>query len=566
MDSSVSLALIVATLASLWSTLKGGGDTYYDSVTMFVFFLLLARFVERRLRDADLIALARLEDGLPEFVTALREGNWTRTPRDQVLVGDRLRVAAGEAIAFDGEIADGKSAVEESVFTGESVPRTVAPGDAVYAGTVNREATLDINITSSYRDSRLAALANDVERARGEKPPYLQLIDRIAARFVAFILFAATATFLAWLAIDSSRAVWSALAVLVVACPCALSLATPAAIASATAWLRKRGIMVRGEFGLLAAADADTVLIDKTGTLTETRLAIDNIVLATARTELADPDTAREYILSLAAGLQQVSSHPAARPFHTLQAAPGIERVQVVAGAGMTGFIAGSPAEATQLRLGSLDHCRALAPDLPDPPDDSHYWIALVDDHGWLAWIGLSETLRTGASGTIAQLKSLGLSVELLSGDSEARVRNIASQLDIPFRGALSPGDKLVTMQNLQRQNHCVIAIGDGLNDAPLLTAADASIAVAGATALAQTQADFVVLEDDLQRVTTIVNAARAARRIMRQNLWWAAGYNLLGIPFAALGYVPPWVAAIGMSLSSLIVVLNALRLRRLRS
>jgi len=603
MDSSVALALLIATAASLWSTLRGGGETYYDSVTMFIFFLLLARFAEKRLRDADLIALARLEDGLPEFLTVWRTDAWCRAPRDQINPGDRLRIAAGEAIAFDGEVIEGESAVEESVFNGESIPRSVISGDTVFAGTVNREATLEIRVTSSYRDSRLAALAQEVERARREKPPYLQLIDRIAARFVAFILLAATTTCLAWLWIDADRAVWSALAVLVVACPCALSLATPAAMAGATARLRREGILVKGEFGLLAAAEASRVVIDKTGTLTQTELVIDTAFL--------NRGVSQEEAISLAAAMQQASSHPAAKAFHHLPTEHNVERVQVIPGAGIEGWCPGS---GQNLRLGSEAFCRELALDLPPPPDAHHYWIALVNEAHWLAWLGLAEHLRTGAHTTITQLQTLGLAVEILSGDSPARVQAIAQQLSMPianaskaasktafteqvpvgiaadqgedstqriqtavantathslphsalgWRGALSPSDKLAVLQQYQQQNETVLAVGDGLNDAPLLSAADASVAVAGATALARAQADFVVLEDDLTRIPVLIRGARAARRIMRQNLWWAASYNLIGIPFAALGYVPPWVAAIGMSLSSLLVVLNALRLRR---
>ena len=553
MDSSVALALLVATVASVWSTVTGGGDTYYDSVTMFVFFLLLARFIEKRLRDADLIALAQLEDGLPEFVSVLKDKQWQRTPRDQVAVGDIIRVAAGDAIAFDGEVVTGCSAVEESVFTGESVPRAIAPGDPIYAGTANREASIDYRVASHYRDSRLAALANDVERARAEKPAYLQLIDRLAARFVGFVLLAAVLTFIAWMLIDPSRAVWSALAVLVVACPCALSLATPAAMAGATAWLRNHGVLVRGEFGLLAAADGSEILLDKTGTLTRTELVLDRVFLA--------QEAERERVLSLASALQQFSSHPAAHSFHGLETAKDVGQVEVVAGAGMQGLLNSGE----ELRLGSDAFCRERAPAMPAAPDQRDYWIALIRGDTWLAWIGLTEALRPGADRAVRSLQESGLHVALVSGDSDARVAAIANALAVDHRAQMTPRDKLDYLQTLQREGKTVLAVGDGLNDAPLLTAADASIAVANATALARAQADFVVTDDDLNRLPMIVQAARRARAVMRQNLVWAAGYNLLGIPFAAFGFVPPWVAALGMSLSSLLVVLNALRLRRMR-
>ncbi len=555
MDSSVSIALLLATIASLWATLSGGGATYYDSVTMFVFFLLLARYLEKRLRNADLIALAQLEDELPEFVSRWQSGDWLRCPRDQVVAGDLIYVAAGEAISFDATVNKGQSAVDESVFNGESLPRNVSKGDSVYAGTVNREASLELEVSAGYRQSRLAALANDVERARQEKPLYLQLIDRLAARFVALVLLAALITAIVWLRVDPNRALWSALAVLVVACPCALSLATPAAVASATAWLRRRGVSVRGEFGLLAAADASTVFIDKTGTLTETTLAVGQLITA--------PSLAREQALALSAALQQVSSHPAARAFHNIAPLSGVTDIQVVAGAGIKGCWQALDGTQREVRLGSLGFVSDLAANTPPPPDDEHYWVGLGDSVGWLAWIGLSEHLRLGASDHLNRLKAMGYSVTIVSGDSHTRVAALANKLALPYRADMTPTDKLAYLQQEQAAGTTVIAVGDGLNDAAFLGAADASIAVAGATALARAQADFVITDNDFGRLADIVGIAHKARSTMRQNLLWAALYNILGIPFAASGMVPPWAAALGMSISSLLVVANALRLRR---
>lgn len=557
MDSSVAIALSVATVASLWATVNGGGDTYYDSVTMFVFFLLLARFVEKRLRDADLIALVKLEDSLPEFVNLLKDDQWQRVPREKINIGDRLRIGVGDGISFDGLVLSGYSALEESVFTGESVPRSAGPGEKVFAGTVNQEGNLDIEVLAGFRESRLAGLVSDVERARLEKPPHLQLIDKIAARFVGFVLLAAAGTTLAWWLIDPSRALWTGIAVLVVACPCALSLATPAAVASATARLRGLGIRVRGEFGLLAAAEVDSVLIDKTGTLTQTQLDVSKVVHA------AQID--RDSVLGLAAALQQFSNHPAAQAFHQLPSRTGVSDVELVPGAGVTGrWSPDNGSEDHHLTLGSLNFCSTRVDDLPPPPDTDHYWVALVSDRQWLAWIGLSESLRPGGKACIEGIRALGLDILMLSGDQTARVAAIAQQLGIPYRAALSPEGKLSILTAMQSQGQRILAVGDGLNDAPLLGAADASVAVAGATALAKAQADFLITDDDLSRLPLILAYARTTRRIMRQNLVWAASYNVIGIPFAALGYVAPWIAALGMSLSSVLVVLNALRLRRM--
>lgn len=553
MDASVSLALLLATSASLWATFTAQGDTYYDSVTMFVFFLLLARFVERRMRDSDLFALAHMEDELPEFVAVRRDGQWQRTARAQLEVGDCARIVTGEALAFDGTVIAGHSTVTEAVFNGEALPREVGPGDAVYAGTINQEGTLECKVTSHYRDSRLAALSADVDTARRAKPVFLRMIDQIAARFVAFVIAAAAVTAIGWWSVDSSRSLWTALAVLVIACPCALSLATPAAMASTAAWLRQRSVRVCGEYGLLAAAEASHVLIDKTGTLTDTDLSIGAVRIAQGQQ--------KERVLALAAALQQSSSHPAARPFHALDSSPDVEHVHIVAGAGVEGQLEGKT-----LRLGSDAFCRELAPSLPPAPNHHEYWIALTLNDQWLAWIALSEQLRPGAQACIDRFKQLGLGVTILSGDRSTRVAQIAETLGVEWRAPLTPRDKLAQLQACQAQHQRVIAVGDGLNDAPLLGAADASIAVASANALAKAQADFVVVDSALEHVTEIVEAARRGRRIMRQNLFWAGAYNVLGIPAAALGYVPPWAAAIGMSLSSLLVVINALRLRGVAS
>jgi len=558
MDSSVALALTVATTASLWATFSGGGDTYYDSVVMFVFFLLLARYTEKRLRDADLMALVHIEDSLPEFVNLRKEQGWCRVPRHQIVEGDIVRVSAGEAIAFDCDVIEGETAVEESVFNGESLPRAIKPGDRVYAGTVNCESTIDLQVGANYRDSRLAALASDVERARQEKPVFLQLIDKLASRFVAGVFLAALGTAIFWSWVEPANALWTTLAVLVVACPCALSLATPAALAGASARLRQVGITVHGEFGLLAAADASDMLIDKTGTLTRAQLVINTIQ--------ANGVIAPKTVLEIAAALQQFSSHPAARTFHGYPSQIHVDQLNDVPGAGIEGYWqdeSQSGNSRKQVRIGSLQFCRELCPALPNPPDREHYWIGLVSNQDWLAWIGLSEELREEAPKTIAKLKSQGLTIAVLSGDTHARVKAIAQQLSLSYQAGCQPRDKLHALKTLQSQGHIVIAVGDGLNDAPFLGAADASIAVTDATALAKAQADFVVTEGSLTSIPRIIEVAHKARQVIRQNLMWAGSYNLIGIPFAAMGYVPPWLAALGMSVSSLIVVLNALRLRR---
>jgi Cu2+-exporting ATPase len=481
----------------------------------------------------------------------MRTGQWTRVPRATINIGERIRIPTGEAVAFDCEVLRGESLIDEAVFTGEALPRRVQPGDALFAGTVNRDASIEAEVNSSYRDSRLAALQERIATARRGKPKYLRLIDRWAAQFVSFVIIAAALTALGWATIDPERSLWTALAVLVVACPCALSLATPATLASATAWLQQRNIWVHGEYGLLAAPNVDLLLIDKTGTLTDT-----NLTLAQVHTS---PRLSKTEALSVAAAIQQFSQHPAAKPFHQHPAAAGVDAVEAVPGRGMVAQWRGR-----QLRLGSYEYCAELG-SIPATPDDSHYWVALADSEGWLAWFGLGEALRPDAVALMDAVRQRGIDVKIVSGDRNTRVAAIAEQLGVEFQGGATPADKLAIIRDAQSKKRTVLAVGDGLNDAPFLGAADVSIAVANATALTRVEADFAIDEARLDRIITILEISDQNRRVTRQNLLWAASYNLLGIPLAAVGWVPPWLAAIGMSLSSLLVVLNALRLRRYR-
>ena len=554
MDTSVALALLLATLASLWATWSGRGETYYDSVTMFIFFLLLARYIERRLRDADLLALVQAADELPEFVAVLRDGHWERRPRNDIAVGDTLRVTNGEAIAFDGLLTGGPGSVDESVFTGESLPRQVAQGDPLYAGTINTGNSLELVVGSTYPESRLAALAADVEFARSEKPAFVRLVDRLAGRFIAFVLLAAAVTCVVWLFVSPEKALWASIAVLVVACPCALSLATPAAVAAGNSRVQQQGVRVRSETGLLAAADVSYAVVDKTGTLTDTQLVLDTLQ--------THPEADDEATLALAVSLQQFNNHPVARAFEGRSSSHPVADIEAVAGSGITGRDLKSD---LRVRMGSENFCRELAPSLPPCPDRSFYWVALVNERHWLAWIGLSESLRTGAEALVEGLRSRHIPIEVLSGDVPARVSPIADHLKLDFRAAQKPTDKFERLKDLQHQGERVLAIGDGVNDAPLLGAADVSVAVATAAAMAQAQADFVIVGPSLKKVPELLAVAKKTRQITRQNLIWAASYNSAGIPLAALGYVPPWAAALGMSISSLLVVLNALRLRRVK-
>ena len=552
MDLPVALALGLAFAASAIATVQGAGDVYFDSVTMFTFLLLLARFAERRLRYRDALAWQDTEQALPDAVSVHRDGAWRIGARSALLAGDRVLVRAGDTIPIDGRVESGTSAVREDSFSGEALPRRVSPGDSVYAGTVNSDDALELRATGSYADSRLAALQRSIDRARLGKPALAQMADRLASGFIAAVLLAAAVTALIWWHVDASRALWVALSVLVISCPCALSLATPSALANAASALRRAGIIVNGENALESLASSSHALFDKTGTLTEAGFVL-------RRIETLDSATTAAAAAALAAALQRYSNHPVATAFATRTADPRPCDIRSIASAGVEARLQGRT-----LRMGSDAFCREIAPRLAPQPEHALYWVALVLEDRPLAWLGLEDRVRREAAAVIARLQHAGLECGLLSGDASRRAARLGRRLGLQrAHTGLSPQDKLAHVAQLQAAGARVLMVGDGLNDAPVLKQADVSIAVAGATDLARAQADFVLETGNLRQVLCVHGMARRTRGLIRQNFAWALGYNALGIPLAAAGWVPPWAAAIGMSLSSLAVVANAARLRR---
>jgi Cu2+-exporting ATPase len=552
MDLPVALAIGLAFSASALASIGNIGAVYFDSVVMFTFLLLLARFIEKRLRYRDALAWQDAEQTLPDAAQVWRSGRWSTVARREIQVDDRVLLRAGDTIPIDAQVLSGRSAVREENFSGEALPRPIEPGDLVFAGTINLEDVLEARATGSYADTRLAALQRSIDSARHDKPAVAQLADRIATVFIAVVLGISATTAAVWWYIDASQAFWIALSVLVISCPCALSLATPASLANAASLLRRYGVIVHGENSLEALAQLSHALFDKTGTLSTGNFSLDSIAILDSR-------VTEEEARGLAAALQRHSNHPLASAFRSCDAKPGIADVRYVIGAGLEGRFAGET-----LRLGSADFCRAIAPALGAAPETPLYWIALAAEDRPLAWIGLRDTLRPEAGEVLRVLRESGVVTELLTGDGSERAREVGEKLGFSrISIGLSPQDKLDRVASLQASGATVLMVGDGLNDAPVLKRADVSIAVAGATDLAKAQADFVVLDGSLEQVTLLQQVAIQTRRVILQNFAWALGYNALGIPLAALGLVPPWLAALGMSLSSLLVVGNSARLRR---
>lgn len=552
MDVSVSLAIGAAYIAGIWTSITGVGELYFDAVGMFALFLLAGRYLERRARERTAAATAQLVNLLPASCLRLgADGQSERILLSELRLGDKVLVHPGAILPADGKILDGQSSIDESLLTGEYLPQPRSIGDAVTAGTLNVEGALTVEVLALGQDTRLSAIVRLLDRAQAEKPRLAEIADRAAQWFLLFSLIAAAAIGLLWWQLDSSRAFWIVLAMLVATCPCALSLATPTALTAATGTLHKLGLLLTRGHVLEGLNQIDTVIFDKTGTLTEGRLALRSIL------PLGDLDS--QQCLGLAAALENRSEHPIARAFG--RAPLAAEEVLSMPGLGLEGLVGEQ-----RLRIGQPAFvCELSACAVPAIPDGAGQWLLLGDTQGPLAWFVLDDRLRSDAPALLAACKSRGWNTLLLSGDSSPMVASVAAELGIDeARGGLRPDDKLQVLQQLHRQGRKVLMLGDGVNDVPVLAAADISVAMGSATDLAKTSADAVLLSNRLDALVQAFSLARRTRRIIVENLLWAGLYNGLMLPFAALGWITPVWAAIGMSISSLTVVLNALRLTRL--
>jgi P-type Cu2+ transporter len=557
MDVPVSVGILTAFIASVWNAMTGQGEVYFDSVTMFVFFLGLGRYVEmvaRHRAGSVTDALARLA---PVTARRVRGGQVEDVQVVELQSGDELLVRTGEVLAADGVVLEGADGrVDESMLTGESTAIAKSAGATVHAGTQNLGGPLRVRVTAIAGDTVLAGIVALLERAQAERPRLARAADRAASWFLSRILFGSAVVFAAWWFVDPAQAFPATLAVLVATCPCALSLATPTVIAAATADLARRGVLVAHSDALEALAKATDVLWDKTGTLTRGLVRVEEIV------PLRGIDAGA--CLARAAALERMSEHPIAKAFlaNDVVAHPATD-VTIVAGKGVEGTVGPS-----RLRIGTREFALGLARGVADAAaaEKPGSWVYLGDADGLLASFRLTDPLRAEAPGCVTGLAQLGLESEIVSGDAEPAVARIAARSGIArHRSRLDPHGKVARLKELQAAGRAVVAVGDGINDAPLLRGADVAIAMGRGSALAQTSADLILVRDSLEQLPELVRIARRAQRIVRQNLAWAIGYNLAALPLAALGYVPAWLAAIGMSLSSVLVVLNAALVARRR-
>ncbi|MDQ7074563.1 MAG: heavy metal translocating P-type ATPase [Gammaproteobacteria bacterium] len=553
MDVPVALAIGGAFLVSLWSTVSGEGEVYYDSVVMFTFFLLAGRFLEMLARHKA----GRITEALVRLTpaTAVRldaAGVESLIPVVDLSVDDRVIIKPGEVVPADGRVLEGISSVDESLLSGESLPRDRRVGDRLTGGTLNIESPLLMQVEKIGEETMLSSVIRLLDRAQAEKPQLARLADRVAAWFVSVLLLLASMVAFWWWQHAPADAFWVTFSVLVVSCPCALSLATPAALTAATGGLTQLGLLTTRGHALETLAQATHIVFDKTGTLTRGELQLHEVRL------FAEQD--KTECLQLAAALEARSEHPLAKILcHSVEHSLQVQQLRSVPGEGIEGLI-----EGRRYRIGRASFVlQGLKHDFSMPENLLGTPVLLANEERLLALFVLQDQLRPEAKQSIERLRELGLQVSLLSGDEPKLVRQVADELGVmEAHGGLLPEDKLAHIQALQQQGAVVAMVGDGVNDAPVLAAAQVSLAMGGGTQLAHASADMVLLSENLLHLSEGVKMARRTLNVIRQNLAWALLYNLVALPLAAMGLVAPWMAAIGMSASSLLVVVNALRLR----
>ena len=567
MDLPVSLGIVITFLVSTAATLDPQGwwghEVYFDSLTMFVFFLLTGRWIELRMRDRTAGALDALMQRIPNSVDRIKaDGNVERISVRRLAVNDIIQVFPGESFPADGTITLGNTSTDEALLTGESRPIEKNIGAEVIAGSHNLSATVQMRVDKIGQSTRYAQIVALMECASVDKPRLALLADRIARPFLFAVLIAAAATAAILWQTDHSRAMMAAVAVLIVTCPCALSLATPAAMLTVSGALARSGVLVRRMQALEALTTIDTVVFDKTGTLTYDKMQLAKTTTDAAFSELQ--------ALQIATELAQYSLHPASRALvdaSKKQVLPKqdykISQVQEISGFGLQ-------ADSTfgKLKLGSEQFCglenKLFIRSISNSAADG-LTVHLVSENTWIASFEITESVKSDAISAIQNLLQSGIQVELLSGDRLQSVERIAKIVGIDhLRASCTPQDKLLHIQALQQKGYKPAMVGDGLNDGPVLASANVSIAMGQAVPLAQAQSDFVVMSGQLSMLPLLITHAKHTMRIVKQNLLWAAIYNATCVPLAVMGLLPAWLAGLGMALSSLLVIMNAARLSRL--
>ncbi len=590
MDVPIVIGLSVAWLGSFYSTFKGSGDVYFESIAMFVIFLLIARHIELRARITATALLDRSAKIIPQTATLSikKEGKheYKEVPVIELQKGDKIRIFPGETLPVDGRMLSATSSFDESLLTGESLPVTHIKGDNILGGSINVDQLIEIEVLSSKTDSTLNDIHQLTQQSINYRPYYVDIAENVAGKFVAVILSIAVATFLFWNWQDSANALSNMIAVLIVTCPCALALAAPVALSLSAAKLNQLHVLPVRMSAIEKLSQVDTLVFDKTGTLTAGTPKVEHVLSL----GIENKDTC----LRIAASMEQGSQHPFAKAIITAATDQvdafkpiSIHQLKQFSGQGVEAFINENIDEnidennETLWRLGNEAFTQVISTSLPEEIQTKILvWrvkgnsiLYLSNDIGIQAIFCLADPLRIGIKGFLKQADSLGtkqMRKVILSGDHQQSVQAVANQLGITeFYGGLQPKEKLDWIKQEQSQAAVqikkagkIMMLGDGINDAPTLAAADVSMTFADATDLAKNNSDFILLGKGFNQLGNAFKLMKKTRRIIIQNLGWAIAYNVLAIPAAAAGLITPWMAAIGMSLSSLLVVLNSLRLK----
>ncbi len=565
MDTPVTIAIVLAFIASCYALFVGEvKDIYFDSISMFVFLLLGGRYLEQVARRKAGDATERLVKLVPAFCHLLPNYPESEGIQEAVVAkikpADVVLVKPGEVIPIDGKILRGYSEVNEAMLTGESLPVGKKQGDAVVAGTMNIASPLTIQTTAVGMNTRLSSIVRLLDNALAQKPKIAVLADKYASWFImALLLFAILIFGLWWYIADAEKAMWVVVSLLVITCPCALSLATPAALAAATGHLAERGILISKGHTLEALAHVTDVVFDKTGTLTHGQPSV------VSWENLGQMDN--QMLIMIAQHLERSSEHPIADAIKAMEVESGNQQNLVLSnlintvGQGVTAQVNGNI-----WSIGRVQFVAQIAG--VNVPQDIYQniegcsLIALGDEHNIQAVFYLKDTVKPEAKNMLSGLKAKGLNLHILSGDYYQAVQSLAKELGIEnIHAEATPEDKLFFVKQLQDQDKVVMMVGDGVNDVPVLAQANVSLAMGSGADVAREGSDMVMLKPSLTLIPQTLDLAKRTRKIIHENLWWALCYNIVALPMAAFGIVTPWIAALGMACSSLLVVLNALRL-----
>jgi len=542
MDVPITIALTLTYISGLFATAQGSGQTYFESLCMFVFLLLISRYLEHSARYKASQLSSNMMEYMPTVANLIEGTKITPVLAKALVEKQHVLVKPGEMVPIDGVIVEGEGQLDEAMLTGEFDMVSKSPGETVFAGTVNQLGTLTIKVNKSLKNSMLSQISMMQSKALLSKPKIASLADQFSQYFVMAVLVISLSSYIIWLQIDASQALWITISILIATCPCALGLATPSAISCAVAHLNSKGILLKRADALEQITQVDWVALDKTGTLTEGKFTIADCVCS--------QNQDKNQYMEISASLEKYSSHPIAKAFSGIPNGYPVSEFYAKVGLGVSGNIDG-----VNYKLGSSNFI-----DLTVPKQMLGCNVFLANQDKLLCGFLISDNIRISSAELVKNINAKHIT--LLSGDIPSVVKNVAVSLNIPsWLAQQTPEDKLNVIQKAQANQHVVLMVGDGINDGPVLAQADVSVTLRAGSDLAKSSADIILLDNSLEKISLVFAIAKRCKVKIIQNMGWALGYNLIVLPLAVTGLLSPWMAVVGMSLSSLIVVVNSIRL-----